>query len=411
MTDDVARLVLRNNDEQNRTLSVETALASDLLPAHRRFLEVLEGAGAIDRAQEALPSAAELDRRVRDGDGLTDPELSVLLAHAKISLRGALLESDLPDEPWVRATLCAYFPDELGQGLADRLAEHPLHREIAATVLVNDVVAAGGLTFAFRAAEETGSDMADVVRAFAVTRTVFDLSDQIAAVERLDGTVTAAVQARLRHEQQRLLDRAARWFLQARPEGIDVTREVERFGPTLTALAPQVPDLLRGQDLAAVQEEVDELVAEGVPREQALRTTGLLFVYPLLDVIEVALATGRPAERVAASWFAVSDRYGFDRLLTAVSKLSRTDRWETLARAALRDDLYALLREFAAAVAADPRSAELDAPAAVEAWEGERAAAVRRARQTLSELEQAGRADLTALSVALRTLRTVLRRR
>jgi len=410
MTDDVGRLVLHNNDEQNRVLSVESAFTTELLPAHRRFLEVLEGAGAIDRALEALPSAAELDRRVRDGDGLTNPELSVLLAHAKISLRAALLESDLPDEPWVRATLQAYFPDELGEALADRLAEHPLSREIAATVLVNDVVAAGGLTFAFRAAEETGSDAADVVRAFAVTRTVFGLPERTAAVEELDGQVPAGEQARLRHEQQRLLDRAVRWFLQARPEGIDVDREIERFGPTLTELAPRVPDLLRGQDLAFLQRRAEELVASGVGRPEALRTTSLLFVYALLDVTEVAAATGRPAEQVAATWFAVSDRYGFDRLLTAVSALSRTDRWETLARAALRDDLYALLREFTTAVVSG-RSADGDAAAAVEAWEGERAAAVRRARQTLRELEQAGRADLTALSVALRTLRTVLRRR
>ena len=411
MTDDVARLVLRNNDEQNRTLSVESAFTADLLPAHRRFLEVLEGAGAIDRALEALPSAAELDRRVREGDGLTNPELSVLLAHAKISLRRALLHSDLPDEPWVRATLCAYFPADLGEGLAERLAEHPLHREIAATVLVNDVVAAGGLTFAFRAAEETGSDAADVVRAFAVTRSVFGLPERIAAVEALDGQVQAAEQAQLRQEQQRLLDRAVRWFLQARPEGIDVTREVERFGPTLAALAPRVPELLRGQDAAYLQTRAEELVASGVGRPEARRTTSLLFVYALLDVTEVAEATGRPAEEVAATWFAVSDRYGFDRLLTAVSALSRTDRWETLARAALRDDLYALLREFTTAVVSDGRSSTVDAATAVEHWEGERAAAVRRARQTLGELELAGRADLTALSVALRTLRTVLRRR
>ena len=121
-------------------------------------------------------------------------------------------------------------------------------------------------------------------------------------------------------------------------------------------------------------------------------------------------AAAQPAEQVAATWFAVSDRYGFDRLLTAVSSLSRTDRWETLARAALRDDLYALLREFTASVVSADRPAG-DARAAVEAWEGERAAAVRRARLTLGELEHAGRADLTALSVALRTLRTVLRRR
>jgi glutamate dehydrogenase len=278
-------------------------------------------------------------------------------------------------------------------------------------VLVNDVVAAGGLTFAFRAAEETGSDMADVVRAFAVTREVFGLDERIAAVERLDGLVPASVQARLRNEQQRLVDRAVRWFLQARPEGIDVTSEVERFGPTLTALGPRVPELLLGQDLAFLRQRAAELAGSGVAESEALRTTSLLFDYALLDVTEVAAATGRPAEQVAATWFAVSDRYGFDRLLTAVSALSRTDRWETLARAALRDDLYALLREFTTAVVSAGRSSVGDAPAAVEAWEGERAAAARRAQATLGELALAGRADLTALSVALRTLRTVLRRR
>jgi glutamate dehydrogenase len=125
----------------------------------------------------------------------------------------------------------------------------------------------------------------------------------------------------------------------------------------------------------------------------------------------VAAAGGRPAAEVAAIWYAVSDRYGFDRLLSAVSALRRTDRWETLARAALRDDLYALLRDFTAAVVSDGGTAGRDAADAVAAWEGEHAAAVRRAQQTLRELELAGRADLTALSVALRTLRTVLRRR
>ena len=416
MTDDVARLVLHDNSEQNRVLSVESTFAADLLPVHRRFLEVLEASGILDRRLEALPSSAELDRLARDGSGLTTPELSVLLSYAKIWLRGALLAGDLPDEGWLRPSVRAYFPAEVGERLGDRLTEHPLHREIAATVLVNDVVAAGGLTFAFRAAEETGSNAADVVRAFAVARGVFALDERSAAVERLDGQVPARVQALLRQEHQRLLDRAVRWFLQARPEGLDVDREISRFAPTVRALAAGVPELLLGQDIVSLHERAGELTAGGVDEREAERTASLLFVFPLLDVTEVADSTGRPAAEVAATWFAVSDRYGFDRLLSAVSSLARADRWETLARAALRDDLYALQREFTAAVVSDEAvwtgpDQGGDAAAAVAAWEADRAPAVRRARSTLDELELAGRADLTALSVALRTLRTVLRRR
>jgi len=344
------------------------------------------------------------------------PELSVLLSYAKISLKGALLASDLPDEGWVRGTLRAYFPAQLAERFPDRLAEHPLRREIATTVLVNEVVGAGGLTFAFRAAEETGSDAADVIRAHAVVTQVFELEERSAAVEALDGRVPAQVQALMRQQHQRLLDRAVRWFLHARPEGIDVGYEVDRFAPTIRALGAQIPDLLLTHDRRYVEDLASRFTASGVGVTEALQTASLLFVYPLLDVVEVAVDTGRPAAEVATTWFTLSERYGFDGLLTEVSALSREDRWAALARAALRDDLYAVLREFTTAVlshagTSTPSQPDRDARSAVAAWEVSHAPAVRRARQTLTELHTAGRADLAALSVALRTLRTVLRRR
>jgi glutamate dehydrogenase len=416
MTQDVAQLVLRNNYEQNRVLSTEGAFAAAMLPAHRRLLEAMEGTGEIDRELEALPSSAELDRRARNGSGLTMPELSVLLSYAKLALKGTLLDSDLPDEGWVQGAVRGYFPALLGESFPDRLAEHPLRREIATTVLVNDVVGAGGITFAFRAAEETGSDAADVVRAHAVATRVFGLEDLAATVESLDGRVPAHAQALMRQQHQRLLDRAVRWFLQARPEGIDVDLETDRFAPTIRSLAARVPDMLLGQDLGYVRDQAGRLTSEGVDEAAALRVAGLLYVYPLLDVVEITADTGRPAAEVATTWFTLSERYGFDSLLTEVSALSREDRWATLARAALRDDLYAVLREFTAAVLShagtpQPSQPDGDARSAVAAWESSHAPAVRRARQTLTELHTAGRADLAALSVALRTLRTVLRRR
>jgi glutamate dehydrogenase len=416
MTDDVARLVLRDNDEQNRVLSVETAFAGENLPAHRRFLEALESSGQLDRELEALPTPAELDRRARAGTGLTTPELSVLLAYAKISLSAAVLASPLPDEAWVQGALREYFPGELVERYGDRLDEHPLRREIVTTVLVNHVVASAGITFTFRAAEETGADAAEVVRAHAVATRVFDLETRRAAAEAMDGRVAADVQARLRHHHERLLDRAVRWFLHARPEGIDVLGEVERFGPVVHELGEQVPELLLGQDLDYVQDLAGQFTAGGVSAVEALRTASLLSVFTLLDIAEAAEDTAQPAADVAATWFVLSERYGLDGLLTKVSALGRTDRWEALARAALRDDLYAVHRELTTAVLGHARAtrsarARSNVDSAVAQWEEAHALAVRRTRQTLADLETSGRTDLVALSVALRTLRTVLRRR
>ncbi|MGI4893718.1 MAG: NAD-glutamate dehydrogenase [Janthinobacterium lividum] len=408
MTDEVGRLVLRDNYEQNVTLSVEGAFASGLLPAHRRFLEALQRSGDIDRRLEALPSSAELDRRAREGFGLTMPELSVLSAHAKISLGAAVLGSALPDEEWVAQTLRGYFPAELGERFGENLAEHPLRRQIATTVLVNHVVGTGGLSFAFRAVEETGCEPADVVRAFVVSVAVFGLSERASAVEALDATVAAAVQSRLRQEHQRLLDRSVRWFLQARPDGIDVSAEVARFAGPVTGLAPRVLELLRGDDEARMREQAARFVEQGVGEDEALRTASMLSTFPLLDVVEVAAATGCDIDDVAATWFELSHRYRIESLLASIAALPRADRWQSLARAALRDDLYAALRELTAAVLAEAVR-PIEAAAAVDAWEDAHQSAVGRARQTLGDIGGSDRADLAALSVGLRVLRTVLR--
>ena len=232
----------------------------------------------------------------------------------------------------------------------------------------------------------------------------------------MDGRVPADVQAGLRHQHQRPLDRAVRWLLHARPEVIGVLHAAERFGPVVRELSGQVPDLLLGQDLDYVQDLAGRFTAGGVDAVEALRTASLLSVFALLDIAEVAQDTTQPPADVAATWFVLSGRYGLDGLLTKVSALGRADRWEALARAALRDDLYAVHRELTTAVLGHPSvapasRARSDVDSTVAQWEEAHAPAVRRARQTLADLETSGRTDLVALSVALRTLRTVLRRR
>ncbi|MDP3892861.1 NAD-glutamate dehydrogenase domain-containing protein [Nocardioides sp.] len=418
MTDDVLELVLANNDAQNRILSDERHLAPVFLAAHRRLIESLESAGQLDRELEALPTDAELERRARDGAGLTTPELSVLLAHAKISLAHSVIASDLPDEPWAREVLSGYFPRELRERFGDRLGEHPLRREIVATVLVNAVVDRGGITVAHRALEETGCEPADVVRAAVVADRVFGLGDLTTQVSGLDGQVPAAVQSQMRQEQRRLLDRTVRWLLERRGRPVDVLGETRRFAATVAAYADTVPGLLRGQDREYVDTLATTFTAAGVEEAEAQRTAGLLYVFPLLDIVEIAEATGLPVGRVTTTWFLLSERYGFDALLTRVSALARGDRWQVQARAGVRGDLYDVLQRFTTTVlsfaaeraAHDGDGQAPDELAVIELWEALHPDAVTRARQALADVEAADRADLGVLTVALRMIRTVIER-
>jgi glutamate dehydrogenase len=198
-----------------------------------------------------------------------------------------------------------------------------------------------------------------------------------------------------------------RWFLQNRPGLLDIGAEVARFGPTVAELAPRMPELLVGAESKALAEQTAQLAGLGVPTEAAARGAGLLVSFMLLDITEIAASTTLPADEVARVYLTLSERYAVDALLTRISGLPRLDRWQALARAALRYDLYAALEALTVSVLTGTGPG--DPEDRISQWERANAAAVGRAAQTLDEIRRLDVGDLASLSVALRTLRSIVR--
>ena len=408
MTDDVARHVLDNNYEQNVMLGNARVQAPAMLSVHERFVRSLEQRGALDRALEFLPPRDVVNDRLAAGEGLASSELAVLAAYSKITLTSTVLDSDLPDDPWFVGALRRYFPHRIVRDFADRLDSHPLRREIVSTWVVNDLVNHAGMTFVFRAQEETGASPIEIVKAYSVVREVFDLDAFWAAVRELDNQLPTDVQSMLYLEARRLLDRCTRWLVQSRRATIDVRGEVEHFGPDVAALVGRVPDLLIGAEQERLLMRTDEFTGLGVPDDLARRAAALLDTFSLLDIVEIATAEKVPAEEVAAVYFAISEGIEVDRMLTRITLLPRDDRWTALARSALRYDLYAALAGLTSNVLTSTSSA--DQPAVrIAAWEQANSEGVARAQATLGEIIATDHFDLASLSVALRTIRTLLR--
>jgi glutamate dehydrogenase len=408
MTDAVAHLVLRDNYEQNVLLGNARVQAPAMLSVHGRLIAALEARGELDRELEFLPTKAEIAQRESAGQGLTSSELAVLAAYSKITLTATVLDSDLPDDPWFAAALTRYFPDLLVQKLGDRLASHPLRREIITTWVSNDLVNRGGMTFVFRLQEETGASHVEAVRAYTVVREVFRLGDFWDAIEALDNQLPTSVQSMLYLEARRLLDRSTRWLVQQRRASIDVAAEVEHFRAALDELVPQVPTLLVGTERERLLLRSAEFTGLGVPDVLAERAAALLDTFSLLDVVEIAAAEKVPVAEVAGVYFAISERIEVDRMLTRITGLPRDDRWSALARSALRYDLYAALAGLTQNVLTSTSST--DSPKErIDAWEQQNAEGVTRAEATLAEIVSLDTFDLATLSVALRTIRTLLR--
>jgi glutamate dehydrogenase len=415
MTDDVAADVLVDNYAQNAALATESSAARGLLDAHQRYLRSLERSGRLDRAVEALPDDRALAERRRNGQALSNPELCVLLAYAKIETGDAVLRSGLPDDPALEHLLSDYFPAPLRRRFPAALSSHPLRREIVATALTNRAVNVAGITGLFRLAEETGAPLAAVVRAHAVARAVFGVDRLWDAPRDLDNRVPAGTQVRVRLEATRLAERAARWLLRV-PE---LTAEpaaplggvTERFGAAVAAVRSGLPDWLLGANAEAYADRAAELRAAGVPPELAAEVAVAPLLPVALDLAVVAEDTGAPIALAGQVSQALAERLGLVPLQDLVIGLPRDRRWESMARAALRDDLAAEQ----AALTADVlrlRHSETDPPAELVArWAESWDVTQQRAAAQLTELAGGDRHELAELLVAVRTLRGLRRRR
>jgi glutamate dehydrogenase len=304
--------------------------------------------------------------------------------------------------------LTKYFPNPIRASYQDKLASHPLRREIITNAVVNSMVNRGGMTFAFRASEETGATAEQVTRAFVVCREVFGMIGFVASVEELDNVVSTETQTALYLEFRRLLDRAVRWFLVNRPSTINVASEVERFGAVVAELGPQMSTLLQGAELMRLEVRTAEFEKLGAPREMALRAAGLLDQFSLLDIVEISVDTERESAEVAPVYFATSEQFGIDVMLTRVTKLPRDDRWDSLARGALRYDLYAVLKALTTSVL-DSSESGMAPKERTLVWSEANAESLARANAALAGIQRLEHPGISALSVALRILRGVIR--
>src|ERR1700742_4470130 len=406
MTDQVSELVLADNADQNDLMGTSRANAPSLLPVHADQIRYLVAERGLNRELEALPSEKEIARRLEAGGGLTSPELATLMAHVKLTLKDELLETDLPDQEVFARKLPRYFPTQLRERSGSAIRSHQLRREIVTTMLVNDLVDTAGISYDYRITQDTGVGPVDAVRTYAATDAIFGI-EQLWHSIRAAG-LPIAVSDEMTLDTRRLIDRAGRWLLNYRPQPLAVGAEINRFARKVAALTPRMSEWLRGDDKAIVEKEAAEFVRQGASEDLGYMVAAGLYRYSLLDIIDVADIEDREPDEVADTYFALMDRLGTDGLLTAISELPRADRWHSLARLAVRDDIYSSLRSLCFDVLAVGEPDETGEEKIAE-WEHTSASRVERARRTLSEIHDSGQKDLATLSVAARQIRSMTR--
>ena len=407
MTDEVAVQVLDDNYAQNVVLGNAREGAAGLLNVHQRLIADFESRGMLDRAIEFLPDDAEFAARRAAGEGLTSPELAVLLAYVKNELTAEVTASSLPQEAWTSSALTEYFPSRLREEFGSQFDTHPLRGEIISTVICNELVNLAGITFVFRAMEETGANPIEVVRAAAVVIEIFGIRQTWESINDEDNKIPTSAQTAMHLEVRRLLDRATRWFLQTRGGTLDVEAEIARLRPLIEQYGPDVAGALVGGEARRLQTQTDAFVRLGAEPALAVRAAEALDVFALLDIAEISRRSDESVATLLPLYFTVSETYDVDITLGRITALPRTDRWNALARQALRSDLYAAVAALTSRIARST-PATVTPVERVAAWESVHAAGLGRARATLAEIASQEDADLATLSVSLRVMRNLV---
>ncbi|MGL4441925.1 MAG: NAD-glutamate dehydrogenase [Bosea sp. (in: a-proteobacteria)] len=384
MTDEVGTLVLRNNYLQSLALSLAERRGSAELGSARTQMRRLEKQGRLDRAVEYLPTDAALAQRETRNEGMTRPELAVLLAYAKLALYDDLLASGLPDEPYLATELTRYFPLAMREHFPDSIAVHRLRREIISTQLSNAVINRGGAGVITRLAEETGADAAAIARAYVLTRDAFGLLDLNLAIDGLDAKINGAAQLALYGIVQETLVARMVWFLRNADVSRPLDEQVARFGAGVAAVA-QAGDALKGST-AQRDAAIAEWMKQEIPADIAVRIVNLPALQAAPDGVLIAEQSGASVADGVATLFAATEALGANHLRQAGALLKTTDRFERLAidRAIERIDLS--LRAISVVILNDHGAGSKG----VEDWQASRVKSISQMRAMLDELMDTG---------------------
>jgi len=403
MTDNVSELVLENNYRQALAISIAQAESAYRMGEYKRYIHALVQAGRLDRELEFIPSDEELHERTVNGQGLTRPELSVLLSYTKATIKEELVNSSVPNDRYIRQQIETAFPTLVVEKYPDEIYSHKLRREIIATQVANELVNYMGITFACRMMDAAGSDIPNIAKAFVAARDVYSLRSWWSQINTMDHHPDALFQIELMRILIRLTRRAARWFLRNNRCGVDVSGVIKRFQPGIKTISDNLSVVLQGPRLLEWEKCFNDYIEKGVPSQLATFIAGADSMLPALGIIQASEITDKPVTEVAAVYFAIGTKLDLFGFYEEINNLTVENHWQALAREAYRDDLDWQQRTLTVGVLNMSTEAKSTAER-IQAWVDQHSTLIERWKTMMAEFRSTDIKEFSMYGVALREL-------
>lgn len=402
MTDEVAQLVLYDNYCQTRAITFAVSKSLEYLELYRLFMHTHETNGNLNRSLEFLPDDKVLNERKANNIGLTRPEIAVLMAYSKIILKKEILMSNLPEDKALAEYVLYAFPKTLSRRYQQSMQQHYLKREIIATQLSNRMIMEMGTTFVFQMNDESNAATSEIVRAYMTSRKLFDLHNLWSQVESLDRKVSVEIQNEMLLEIMRLGRRATRWLL-GNKAGYDISDLTTYYLPHVHKIASILPTILTGREQEKLQERIDYLTEEGVPKDIATKLALTRPIYSALNIIEAAMQTHCDIIEVAKIYFKLMMRLDIIWFREKINDYPIDTRWAVFARADYKGDLAHLQKILVINVLKLGNESEKEEEK-IDKWFEVNKKLIKRWRAVINDIKTSSVNEFTMLTVAMRRL-------
>ncbi|MGC6491706.1 MAG: NAD-glutamate dehydrogenase domain-containing protein [Myxococcota bacterium] len=340
MTEEVAGLVLANNEAQGRQISRDVIRSQQDIFPFGRAIAFIEKIWGRTREQLNLPSDEVLALRAAEGKGLTRPELSTISSHVKRYVFRELMASGQAKELLgYDEMLRSYFPKRILADYPQDVVNHMLADEIAMTVATTRLLGDAGVTYVPLTVETTGRGMWEVADAYFRAQRLARAQEVRSALEELRMSVdlTSLYQA---------------WVQ------VDAgTRDVVAYWLAATNRRPTDAELA---EMDGAVDEVYELQAEAVAKSDAEDVSRMLEVDVPAEVAHIvvkaryldgalmAWATARKLgmafREVVVRQLATGRATRLQEVINAITSRAATGQWEPIALQILGVRFRRLLR-------------------------------------------------------------------
>lgn len=407
MTDEVTRLVLVDNRLQTQALTIAHNQGAALLEPLARLMHTLEQEEFLDRAVEFLPSPKQISELRAKKQGLTRPELAVLLSYAKLALYRDLKASSLASSDYFNHDLLRYFPIQMQEPFKDDILSHRLRADMVATIITNSMVNRAGIAFAHSIAEETGMHPCDIARAYVITRDAFGLRNLWAEIEALDGTISAATQSKMFADISQLMEHCVLWFLENCPEPLNIEAIMANFAPAITIFMGCFESQLSQTLEKAYLNQTSKLVQADVPSALAKRIASLEVLASACDVVQVANHFKISVQVAGSVYFELGARLRLGWLRRCAGVALSDGYWDQLAVKSLIRELYRHQRRLTAKVLETRCTDDTTCHISVDAWQAQHSKEMERYQRFIDDLKSHESIDLSMLIVATRNVESI----